>query len=65
MLKLLKEKFYWKESFKSSAGAGAPKIETQFKISIMSREQEFSLYYIYDFLYHTTNNTKCYIVIIC
>ena len=41
MLKLLKEKFHWKESFKSPAGAGAPKIETQFKISIMSLEQEF------------------------
>ena len=41
MLKLLKEKFYWKESFKSPAGAGAPKIETQFKISIMSQKQEF------------------------
>lgn len=44
MLKLLKEKFHWKESFKSPAGAGAPKIETQFKISIMSREQEFFFY---------------------
>ena len=43
MLKLLKEEFHWKESFKSpaGAGAGAPKIETQFKISIMSQKQEF------------------------
>ena len=46
MLKLLKEKLYWKESFKSPAGAGAPKIETQFKISIMSREQEFFLLHL-------------------